>query len=192
MQGWYTEYCANTGQFCDQVKLKHATKDKKTGAEIVYEVDSSDGFTPTKPTPDPGTQQTSYSEDDIHRPPYLQHDPPPVSGSGDGRKEKKNKDVVKSKRRKALVEKMRQMFHSLSRKYKEKKQQMVTDPRDLFIPAPSTASPRPQPPPSTTARPGLAADTDLSFVNVDQVRDDFYDFVPMEYEVVEDVIIENY
>ena len=185
MQGWYTEYCANTGQFCDQVKLKHATKDKKTGAEIVYEVDSSDGFTPSKPPP--GTQQTSYSEADIHRPPYLQPDLPPVAG--DGRKEKKNKDVVKSKRRKALVEKMRQMFHSLSRKYKEKKQQMVTDPRDLFIPAPSTASPRP--PPSTTARPGLAADTDLSFVNVDQVRDDFYDFVPMEYEVVEDVIIEN-
>ena len=189
MQGWYTEYCANTGQFCDQVKLKHATKDKRTGAEIVYEVDSSHGFTPSKPTPGPGTLQTSYGEDDIHRPPYLQQDDTTVSG--DGRK-KKNKAAVTSKRRKALVEKMRQMFHSLSKKYQEKKQQMVTDPRDLFIPAPSTASPRPRPPPSTTVRPGLAADTDLSFVNVDQVRDDFYDFVPMEYEVVEDVIIENY
>ena len=189
MQGWYTEYCANTGQFCDQVKLKHATKDKRTGAEIVYAVDSSHGFTPSKPTPGPGTQQTSYGEDDLHRPPYLQPDHTTVAG--DGRKKKKNKAAVTSKRRKALVEKMRQMFHSLSKKYKEKKQQMVTDPRDLLTPAPSTASPRPLPP-STTARPGPAADTELSFVNVDQVRDDFYDFVPMEYEVVEDVIIENY
>ena len=189
MQGWYTEYCANTGQFCDQVKLKHATKDKRTGAEIVYAVDSSHGVTPSKPTPGPGTLQTSYGEDDIHRPPYLQQDHTTVAG--DGRKKNKNKAAVTSKRRKALVEKMRQMFHSLSKKYKEKKQQMVTDPRDLLTPAPSTASPRPRPP-STTARPGLAADMDLSFVNVDQVRDDFYDFVPMEYEVVEDVIIENY
>ena len=66
---------------------------------------------------------------------------------------------------------------------------------ELFRSSESTAtaaSPRPQPPPSTTARPSLAADTELSFVNVNQVRDDFYDFVPMEYEVVEDVIIENY
>ena len=33
---------------------------------------------------------------------------------------------------------------------------------------------------------------DINFDLEEQNDDDFYDFVPMEYEVVEDVIIENY
>ena len=57
MQGWYAEYCAKTGQFCDQVKLKHSTKNKKTGAEIVYNVESSAGFNPEG--------QQTYSDNDI-------------------------------------------------------------------------------------------------------------------------------
>ena len=55
MKGWYKDYCAKTGQFCDQVKSKdkildqtfnliaqvdmdHGTKDPKTGNELTYEV----------------------------------------------------------------------------------------------------------------------------------------------------------
>ena len=48
MQGWYKKYCEKTGQFCDQVKLKHATKDKKTDREIVYNVNSSAGTSKDK------------------------------------------------------------------------------------------------------------------------------------------------
>ena len=47
MQGWYSQYCNKTGQFCDQVKLKHSTKDGQTGKEIIYNVDSSSGYVPT-------------------------------------------------------------------------------------------------------------------------------------------------
>ena len=43
MQGWYKEYCQRTGEFCDQVKLYHTTKDKETDQEIVYNVPSSSG-----------------------------------------------------------------------------------------------------------------------------------------------------
>merc|ERR1719483_246107 len=62
MQGWYGEYCEKTGQFCDQVKLKHATKDKKSDTEIVYNVKSSSGYTAEESMDQP--VQIANAEDD--------------------------------------------------------------------------------------------------------------------------------
>ena len=64
MQGWYSKYCEKTGQFCDQVKLKHATKDKNTNTEIVYNVKSSSGYKESENSEDPREENIQMEGDE--------------------------------------------------------------------------------------------------------------------------------
>ena len=187
MQGWYGEYCAKTGQFCDQVILKHSTKDKKTGEEIVYNVDSSSGYM-TQP---PHAYYEKNQDDDIRQ---LYHTlsttvAPTTTSEVQIVTTERNKE--KNNKRQELVEKMRKMFHKLGQKYKKVKENSVTDPNEL-----SQSSSTPASVEFTTVTSTENPRIFSTDKNVDPefqlIEDDFDDFIPMEYEFVEDVIIENY
>ena len=172
MQGWYSEYCQKTGQFCDQVKLKHSTKDRKTGGEIVYNVPSSSGYHQHPPGPD--SSQDQDNEDDINISYFRQQTTTSRPQPG---------KALKQARRTKLMEKLKKMFANLGGKYKEEKKKMALAPRDFLknekpIKTPEISEVDEQNEPSET------------FHNTEY--DEFLDFVPMEYETVEDVIIEHY
>lgn len=188
MQGWYAEYCAKTGQFCDQVKLKHSTKDKKTGAEIVYNVESSAGYNPEG--------QQTYSDNDIEdMNSYMTTTTPTTTTSTIPTTTTFDYELIREKmrerRRKALAKKMRNIFRNLGHKFKEEKKKILSVPKELFESRTTTTT-------STTLQP--VTTTVLKEENVESVQepieveggDYFYDFVPMEYQVVEDVIIDHY
>ena len=167
MQGWYSEYCNKTGQFCDQVKLKHSTKDGQTGKEIIYHVKSSSGYVPAS-TPD-------YNQDDINIS-YLLSQTTTIKPTT-GR-------VLKKKRKTKLVDRLKKMFAKLEQKYKHEKKKIALAPIE-FLKKEKTLK-RPQP---NTAVKVAQEESNLSH-NSDY--DEFFDFVPMEYEAVEDIVIENY
>jgi len=174
MQGWYAEYCENTGQFCDQVKLKHSTKDK-SGADLVYQVESDAGY-------DPQATENDVQEDDISV--HYSHQATTISTTSTTTMKTTTRSSVfleENVKRKALVDKMRNMFHRLGQKYKTQKKKVKmsekkkNEDKKIFTTTTSTAAP-------TTKKDEFSISTD----------EDFFDFVPMEYEVVEDVIIENF
>ena len=185
MQGWYAEYCTKTGQFCDQVIMKHSTKDKKTGDEIVYNVDSSSGYMTTPHT------YSENQDDDIDQ--FYHTSSTTLAPTTRSRPEftitTTERTIKKINRRQELVEKMRKMFHKLGQKYKKVKEKSVSNPDDL---PPSSSSPTIV---DFTTSPSIE-DQPVTGTNVDPdfqlIEDDFDDFIPMEYEFVEDVIIENY
>ena len=170
MQGWYSEYCEKTGQFCDQVKLKHSTKDRKTGSEIVYNVPSSSGYHQVPATPDNSDEDDQSDEDDINISYFYQQTTTSKPQPG--------------KRRTKLMDKLKKMFEKLGGKYKKEKKKIALAPRDflkkekpIITPESSDVDEEKQPERET-------------FHNKEY--DEFFDFVPMEYEAVEDVIIEHY
>ena len=185
MQGWYAEYCAKTGQFCDQVILKHSTKDKKTGEEIVYNVDSSSGYMTTPST------ISEYQDDDIDQFYHTSSTTltPTTRTTSEVTITTTERSKKKMNRREELVEKMRKMFHKLGQKYKKVKEKTVTNPDDL--PQNSSSAPIVEftTTPSMDDLPATVTEVDQDF---QLIEDDFDDFIPMEYEFVEDVIIENY
>ena len=241
MQGWYAEYCANTGQFCDQVKLKHSTKDK-SGAELVYHVGSSANYHPEdemihddietsyqdiySTTTMPTTTTTAFKQptktvskafnfrnvkdrsrdklieemrkifSDISNSETTTNPQPTVETSTNYNKiyyldynDLQDFDETKywatstttkaSKvlgKRNQLVEKMRNMFHKLGEKYMTQKLKAEEASEE------STTTST-----STTLKP---VDFNTSPAE-NNLYDEFSDFVPMEYEVVEDIVIEN-
>ena len=185
MQGWYAEYCSKTGQFCDQVIMKHSTKDKKTGEEIVYNVDSSSGYMTTPST------YSRNQDDDIDQFYHMSSTTlaPTSRTTPEVTTITTERSKMKMNRRQELVEKMRKMFHKLGQKYKNVKEKSVTNPDD--IPQSSSSPPVVEftTTPSMEDLPVTDTDVDPDF---HLIEDDFDDFIPMEYEFVEDVIIENY
>jgi len=180
MQGWYAEYCENTGQFCDQVKLKHSTKDK-SGADLVYQVESDAGY-------DLKASEGENQEDDL--PVHYSHSHLPSSTPASTTSATPIKTTTRpslfseeNEKRTTLIEKMRKMFHRLGDKYKAEKKKVIISLKkkdgDKKTINKSTASTTIVP---TTIKDDFNVSTD----------EDFFDFVPMEYEVVEDVIIENF
>ena len=120
MQGWYSEYCQKTGQFCDQVKLKHSTKDRKTGGEIVYNVPSSSGYHQDPPVSDSEDQR---DEDDINISYFYRETT--TSKPQPGRD-------LKQKRRRKLMDKLKKMFGKLGQKFKKEKEKIALAPRDFL------------------------------------------------------------
>ena len=165
MQGWYTEYCNKTGQFCDQVKLKHSTKDT-AGKEIVYNVPSSSGYKPPS--------STQSNEDDINIS-YLLQRPSPTTT-----KKPNNANALKIKRKTKLVNKLKKIFKNLEEKYKDEKKKIALAPIEFLK----------KEKPKKTIIMEENQEEDEKFQN--SQYDEFFDFVPMEYEAVEDVVIENY
>ena len=174
MQGWYSEYCEKTGQFCDQVKLKHSTKDRKTDGEIVYNVPSSSGYHQVPPGPDTSEQQQDDNQDDINIS-YF-HQQTSTSRPQPGK-------ALKQKRRTKLMDKLKKMFVNLGGKYKKEKKKIALAPRDFL---------KKEKPIKTPEISVVEKENERSETFHNKEYDEFFDFVPMEYETVEDVIIEHY
>merc|ERR1712004_169284 len=65
MKGWYKDYCAKTGEFCDQVEMDHGTKDPKTGAELTYEVTlNNEGMEDNVVDEEEQVEDTVFSKED--------------------------------------------------------------------------------------------------------------------------------
>ena len=171
MQGWYSEYCEKTGQFCEQVKLKHSTKDRKTGSEIVYNVPSSSGYHQVPASPDNSDEDDQSNEDDINISYFYQQTTTPKPQPG------------KQKRRTNLMDKLKKMFVKLGGKYKKEKKKIALAPRDFL---------KKEKPIKTPENSDVDEEKEPSETFHNKEYDEFFDFVPMEYEAVEDVIIENY
>ena len=172
MQGWYSEYCEKTGQFCDQVKLKHSTKDRKTGSEIVYNVPSSSGYHRVPASPDNNDEQNNEDDINISYFHYQTTTTTPQPGK-----------ALKLKRRRKLMDKLKNMFEKLGGKYKKEKKKISLAPRD-FLKKEKTKN--------NSERTKVDEKNDQSETFHNKEYDEFFDFVPMEYEAVEDVMIENY
>ena len=194
MQGWYAEYCAKTGQFCDQVKLKHSTKDKKTGSEIVYNVESSAGYNP-EPAGDGQHQLNNNDIEELNSYKTTTMTPTTTSTATTSTTTTFDYELIREKmrerRRKALAEKMRNMFRNLGHKFKEEKKKILKVPKELFESRTTTSTSTLQPVTTTVLD---EVDVEGSQVPLEgqENGDYFYDFVPMEYQVVEDVIIDHY
>ena len=172
MQGWYSEYCEKTGQFCDQVKLKHSTKDRKTGGEIVYNVPSSSGYHQVSPGPETSEQQNNQDDINIS---YF-HKQTTTSRPQPGK-------ALKQKRRTKLMDKLKKMFVNLGGKYKKEKKKIALAPRDFLKKEKTIKTPE-------ISVVDEENEPSEPFHNTEY--DEFFDFVPMEYETVEDVVIEHY
>ena len=108
------------------MKLKHSTRDKKTGTEIVYNVASSDGYVPDQVQHRVQTSTTTLKPSTaatITTVPSFKK----LFG-------KKLKEKAKSKKRKAaLVEKMKTMFQNLHKKFEEKKVNISKNPEVTIL-----------------------------------------------------------
>ena len=173
-------------------------QDKKTGEEIVYNVDSSSGYVQDGHYSDENNLQQQTIEDDNHSHHSMMTTTQATSTTTTAVPTttfdlELFKEKLREKRRKALAMKMRHMFKSLGNKYKKEKEKILKIPKELFSRKPQkafTTQTTTTIEPTTRKVPEVAEEQDDEEVVF--VGDDFDDFVPMEYEVVEDIIIENY
>ena len=105
------------------MKLKHSTRDKKTGTEIVYNVASSDGYVPDQVQHQIQTSTTT-----------LRPSTAATTASFKKLFGEKLREKAKSKKRKAaLVEKMKTMFQNLHKKFEEKKVNISKNPEVTIL-----------------------------------------------------------
>ena len=166
-------------------------QDKKTGEEIVYNVNSSSGYVADEHYGDENNLQTIEDDNHFHHSMITTTQATTTTAVPTTTFDL---EKLREKRRKALAMKMRHMFKSLGNKYKKEKEKILKIPKELFSRKPQRVFTTPTTTknfePTTRKVPEVAEEQDDEEVVF--VGDDFDDFVPMEYEVVEDVIIENY
>ena len=168
-------------------------QDKKTGEEIVYNVDSSSGYFKDEHYSDENNLQQQTIEDDNHFHHSMMTTTQATSTTTTAVPTTTfDLEKLREKRRKALAMKMRHMFKSLGNKYKKEKEKILKIPKELFSRKPQKAFTTPTTSTTTTTTLLPEVEQEQDDEEVVFVGDDFDDFVPMEYEVVEDIIIENY